>query len=84
MHLYCGRFLRLVGWAVFVSSPARLLFLCRRNRAAASTRPGACAALTPRSQEERRGEDDVAAQHGRGLLELCGERRLANRGGARA
>ena len=29
-----------------MSSPARLLFLCRLNRAAASTRPGACAART--------------------------------------
>ena len=41
-----GRFLATSGeWAVFVSSPARLLFLGWLNRAAASTRPGACAAL---------------------------------------
>ena len=41
-----GRFPATSGeWAVFVSSPARLLFLGWLNRAAASTRPGACAAL---------------------------------------
>ena len=46
MHLCIWSFLATRGeWAVFVSSPARLLFLCRLNRAAASTRPGACAAL---------------------------------------